>query len=230
MAHGLVLLDDGQVALRVRGLDGGLAAVVEEELGLVEVFLLARGQVELAQGHFRNLVAGHHARLPRARANLFHDAVGISYGNVQKLAAACGLPVGYGSLDHVAEVVEFVAQYLFRPPSFVAYPRVRVPWVLSARRIEVSVRFLGFADYVQHAVDIGLEFFVGKGLEYVARALDCFIGVGVVEAEEHEFRHVIVLARADGALEVVIPSLGLAFAESQGDCHFPRRLEPLPPK
>ena len=108
MAHGLVLLDDGLMALAVFVLYLGLATVVEQELGKVEVFLLASGQIEASHGHLGNLVAGHHAHLSGVRAHLLAGHVGIAAGNVEELALAGGLPVGHGTLNHVSQVVKLV--------------------------------------------------------------------------------------------------------------------------
>jgi len=220
MAHGLVLLDDGQVALRVFLLDGGLATIVEEELSLVEILLVARGEIEFAQGHLGNLVPGHHACLPRLGSYLTHHAVGIAYGDVQELAAAGGLPVCHGTLNHVSEVVQLMAQVFFLAPSLVARPVMRVLGVLCTCGVEIAVGFLRLTDDVEHRVDIVLHLLVGVGLQDIARALDGLVRVGVVERQRHEFRHVVALARMSGALKVLVSALALAFAESQGNGHF----------
>ena len=84
MAHGLVLLGHGLVGLGVVVAYGGAPAVVEEELGLVQILPLAGDEVELGQRHLGYLVSGHHAGLSRAGPHLAADAVGIAYGHVEK--------------------------------------------------------------------------------------------------------------------------------------------------
>ena len=112
--------------------DGGLAAIVEEELGLVEIFLVAGDEVELGECHLGNLVTGYHTGLSRVRANLTADTVGIADGDVEELAAARGLIVGDSTFHHVTEVVEFVAQVLLLAPALVTCPLVGMLWVLCA--------------------------------------------------------------------------------------------------
>ena len=85
MAYGLVLFDDGLVGLRIVVNDGGLTAVVEEELCLVEIFLVARHEIQFGECHLCNLMSGNHASLPRVRTHLAADAVGIADGDVEEL-------------------------------------------------------------------------------------------------------------------------------------------------
>ncbi len=132
VSHCLLLLRHGQVALAVLLPDGCAPAVVEQELGKVQVFLLAGGQVEPCHGHLGYLVPGHHACLPCLWAHLATSHVGIAAGYVEELAFARGLPVGHGALHHVPQVIELVAQVLLLHPAAVAGPVVGVGGVLRA--------------------------------------------------------------------------------------------------
>ena len=99
--HRLVLFHNGLVCLRIVVGDGGLAPIVEEELGLVEVFLLSRHQIEFGKRHLCNLVSRHDTSLSRLGTHFAAHAVGIADGDVEKLARARGLIVGDGTFHHV---------------------------------------------------------------------------------------------------------------------------------
>ena len=150
MSHGLVLVNDGLMALRVLLLDACLSPIVEEELRLIQVFPVSRYEVQPAQSHLRNLVSRHHACLSWLVSNLLDHAVGISDGDVQELPAARSLIVGHGTLDHVSEVIQLVAQVLFLRPSFLTSPVMRVLGVHGSGRIQISVRLLSRSNYVEH--------------------------------------------------------------------------------
>ena len=182
VAHGLVLLGHGLVALRVLLLDGGLAAVVEQELGEVEVALLAGGQVEAGHRHLGYLVTRHDAHLAWVGPYLLAGHVGIAAGNVEELALARSLPVGHGALHHVAEVVEFVREVFLLHPAAVASPVVRVGGVLRACGVEVAVGLLCSADDVDDGVAVGLQALVRIGLQDVGGPLQRLVGVGVVDS------------------------------------------------
>ena len=85
MSHSLVLLKHRLMALTVFALELRLSAIVEQELRLVQVFLLAREHIQFAQSHLCNLVSRHHASLSSLRSHLAAYAVGISACNVEKL-------------------------------------------------------------------------------------------------------------------------------------------------
>ena len=112
--------------------DGGLAAIVEEELGLVEIFLVASNKIQFGKCHLGNLVTRYHTGLSWVRANLTADTVGITDGDVEELTAACGLIVGDSTFHHVAEVVELVTQVLLLAPALVTCPLVGMLRVLCA--------------------------------------------------------------------------------------------------
>ena len=186
VSYGLVLLHDGLMALAVEVVAGCLAPVVEEVLGEVEILLLAGEDIEAGKRHLGNLVAGHDVGLSLAAAYLTEAALGITLGDVEELAAARGLEVGTGGIDHVAEVVELVAEDFFLLPAFLTGPLVRLLGVDGARGVEVAVRLLGGSHDIEHGVDVGLEFAVRIGLQDVGGTLDGLIDIGVVEREAHE--------------------------------------------
>ena len=98
MTYSLVLFDDGLMSLRVVVYDGGLATIIEEELSLVQIFLVARYQIELSQRHLCNLMSWHNTGLTRVRTNFLAHYIGITDGDVEELSAARSLIVGDGAL------------------------------------------------------------------------------------------------------------------------------------
>ena len=227
VSHGFVLLHHGFVRLAVLVAAGSVSALVEEELGLIQVFPVARHEIEPCQGHLRNLMAGYPHQLPLARPDLAAHAVGIPDGDVQEVAFARGLVVGDGPLHHVPQVVELMAQFLHLLPPLAPGPLVRVLGVHRAGSIEVTVRLLGRGHDFQHAVDIGFQLLVGIGLQQVARPLDGLVHVRIVERQAS---HLVALARMGGLDEVLIPSRLLALAERQRYRHLTAGLQPLSPE
>ena len=128
MSYCLVLLHNRLVALAVFSLYGCLSTIVEEELCLVEVSLLACKYIELAESHLGNLVSWHHTHLSGLCANLTAHAVGISASDVEELSRTSGLEVCHSTFHHVSEVVELVAEVFHLRPTLVASPLV---WVLG---------------------------------------------------------------------------------------------------
>ena len=207
MTYSLVLLQNRFVALRVFLFDRCLATIVEEELSLFEIFLVACSKIELAECHFGNLMSRYHASLSWVRTYLANHAVGIADSDVEELAATSCLPVSHGTFYHVTEVVELVAQILFLAPALVASPEMRMFRILCTGGIEISVSFLSRSDDVEHAIDISLEFLVWISLQHVAGTLDGLVWVGVVEAVGHQFAHIIGVAGMSCAFKVLVSSL-----------------------
>ena len=118
VAHGLILLSYRQMGLVVRIPVGGAASPVEEIFGLVEILLLAGHEVKAAKGHLGDLMAGNPVHLAGTKADLADHAVGVLDGDVQEITLARGLIMRHGSLDHVTEIVELVAEFLDLLPSF----------------------------------------------------------------------------------------------------------------
>ena len=207
MTYSLVLFQNRFVALRVFLFDRCLATVVEEELSLFEIFLVACSEIKLAERHFGNLMSRYHASLSWVRTNLANHAVGIADSDVEELAATCSLPVSHGTFYHVAQVVELMAQILFLAPALVASPEMGMLRVLCTGGIEISVSLLSRSDDIEHTVDIRLEFLVWVGLKHVAGTLDGLVWVGIIEAQRHQFTYIILLARMCSALKVLVSSL-----------------------
>ena len=156
MTYSLVMFQNRFVALRIFLFDRCLSTVVEEELSLFEIFLVACSEIELAERHFGNLMSRYHASLSWVRTYLLNHAVGIADGDIEELAATCSLPVSHGTLHHVTEVVELMAQVFLHAPALVACPEVRMLRVLCTGGIEISVSLLSRSDDVEHTVDISL--------------------------------------------------------------------------
>ena len=85
MSHSLVLVKHRLVALAVFALELCLSSIVEQELSLVQVFLLTSEYIQFAESHLGNLVSRHHTSLSAVRSHLTAHAVGISACNVEEL-------------------------------------------------------------------------------------------------------------------------------------------------
>ena len=193
MTPGFRLFHHGFVALRIEVLATSLTTIVEQELGLVEVFLLTSDDIQFGQGHLGNLVTWYDAGLSFLRANLSHYTVGIALGDVEELRRSCGLVMGTGCFDHMTEVIELVTQEVLCLPTLLTTPVVGMLGVDGTGGIEVAVRFLSSTNHVEHTVDIGLQFLVGIGLQHVAGPLDGLVDISIVEGEEHDLRHIPLL-------------------------------------
>ena len=159
MADGLVLLEDGLVVLHVlvgiidgEGIAGGVAlaaeivaALVEKELGQVEVGPLAGHPVELGQPDLDLLVAGEAAPLVRSGAERAEEKRGVLLGDGQERALSRGLEMGDGRFVHMADVVELVADAEVRP-ALGTGAGGRMGRVVGPGREEIAVRLLGLGD------------------------------------------------------------------------------------
>ena len=192
----------------------GCATGVEKPFGLVEIALLTGGVIKAHKGHLGDLMAGNEPELPVAVAYVAADAVGKAHGYVEKTAFSGSLPVGYGAFDHVAEIIEFMAEMLNGDPALAAAPFVGVRGILCACGVEIAVGFLCGGNYFDNAVDICLKLFVGIVAESVGRSFDGFVDVGVVERKSIDF---IGVAGRGGAVEVDIALVFLAFVECEWD-------------
>ena len=85
MSHSLILLKHRLVALAVFALKLCLSSIVEQELRLVQVFLLACQHIEFAQSHLGNLMSRNNTSLLCLWSHLAAYTVGISACNVEKL-------------------------------------------------------------------------------------------------------------------------------------------------
>ena len=79
-----------------------MAALVEEELRLVQVLAVARHDIEFGQGHFGYLMAGHTYQLPLLRTDFTAHAVGITDGNIQKVPFSRSLIMCNRTFYHVS--------------------------------------------------------------------------------------------------------------------------------
>ena len=245
MSYGFVLFDDRLVGLAVLVASRGVAALVKEELGKVEVLLLSRHCIEFGQCHFGYLMSGYIDLLAFAFTYFIIDTVGITDGYVEKVSLAGCLVMGNGAFDHVAQIVEFVAEVFHLDPTLVACPLVGSGRILCTRGIEVTVRLLGRCYDDKHTVDVSFQFFVGVSLQQVAGSFDGFIDISIVEGVTtnlHTFGYFSILGGVfQGRIllqlhhqgrtgEILVASSLLALAEGEGDGHFATGFETLPPE
>ena len=174
---------------------------------------------------------GHADLLPLSGTDLAADAVGVLDGDVQEVAFPGGAVMGYGALDQVAEIIQFVA-VLDLHPAFRARPSVGVLRIPGAGGVDVTVGLLRRGHDDQHAVDVGFQLRVRIGLQEVGGAFDGFVHVRVVERKPAEDEsEVLVGVHLEGRfLEVAVASRLFAFREGERDGHFPRGLQALAPE
>ena len=100
--------------------------------------------------------------------------------------ATGGLIMCAGGVYHVSEIVKLVAKIFFLSPALASRPSVRMLRIDGACCVQIAVRFLGGTYDVEHAVDIGLQLFVGICLEDVACSLYGLVYIGIVKRESHK--------------------------------------------
>ena len=164
MSPSFLLVNHGLVALRIDVLDLCLATIVQQELGLVQVFLLASQHIKTSQSHLGNLMTGNHTSLSVLVAHLTNDTISIAFGNVQELVRTRSLIVGTSSIHHVAQVIELMTGMFLSSPALMGSPTVRMLRIDGASGIEIAIRLLCSSYDVEHGVDILLQLSIGIGL------------------------------------------------------------------
>ena len=227
MPYGFVLLHHGLVRLAVSVAPRSMAALVKEELRLVQVLAVARHDIEFGQGHFGYLMAGHTYQLPLLRTDFTAHAVGITDGYVKEITFARGLVMSDGTFHHVAEVIKLVAQVLYFFPTLAARPFVRMLGIHRAARVQIAVRLLRCRHNGQHAVDIRHQFLVRISLQQIACAFYRFIYIRIIKRIPSDL---VTFARMGSFDKVFIPAGLFTFTEGQRDGNLTARLQALPPK
>jgi len=226
VTHGLVLLEHGLVVLHVffgivdgERVAGGMffaaeivTALVEEELGQVEVGVIAGRPEELGEADLDLRVAGEAAAPAGARAECAEEEAGVLFGDGQERALAGGLEMGHGRFVHVADVVEFVADAEVRP-ALGAGAGSRMGGVVRPCRIEIAVRFLGLRDEGDEIVERFLEGGVGVETKCVGDGFHGLVDVGVVESPAFVGAH----HEASGLAEIVDPARFFIHPEGAGN-------------
>ena len=210
MPHGFVLLHHGLVRLAVSVAPRSVAALVEEELRLVQILLVARHDIEFGQGHFGYLMAGHTYQLPFPRTNFTTHAVGITDGNIQKVPFPRGLVMRNGTLHHVAEVIKLVAQVLHFFPTSASRPGVRMFGIHRTARVQIAVRLLCCSHNSQHAVNIRHQFLVRIGLQQITCTFYRFIHVRIIKGISPDL---IIFTRMSRLDKVLISAGFFTFTE-----------------
>ena len=107
-----------------------LTTLVEEELGLIEVFSVASGNVKLCQAHLSNLVPRHHTSLTGLITHFSTYTIRILDGNVEEILLACSIIMSHSSFAEMTEIVELMGEVFHPFPALGASPVVRVLRVL----------------------------------------------------------------------------------------------------
>ena len=158
--HSLILLNHRFMCLAVFVRTAGISTLVEEELGLVEVFLVSGDQIKFGKCHFCNLMSGNADLLSLACTDFTAYAVGISDGDIEEVLLSGGLVVSDGAFHHVSQVVELVAQVFYLFPTFASRPFMGMFRIHGAAGVEVSVRFLCCGYNYQYTVNVFSQFLV----------------------------------------------------------------------
>ena len=240
MSPRLFLLENRFVALGINIVDSSLSTHIEEELGLIKVFLLTGEHIESGQRHLGNLMTRNHTSLSRVRSNLTNHTVGIAFGDVQELVTPCSLIMGTSSIHHMSQVVELMTQHLYPLPPVLTSPAMRMVGIDGAGSIEITIRLLSCSHDIQYRVDIVLQTLVRIGLQHIAGPFDGLIHIGIIKRETHELSHIPLgcfqsrmsrmLQGIGSHLEVLVTMLTLAFAERQRDGHLTGSLDTLSPE
>ena len=128
--------------------------------------------------------------------------------------------MSYSTLNHVSEIIKFVAQILFLAPSSATRPWMRVLWILSACCIKISVRFLSSPNNIENTINISFQFIIGISLQDIACTLNRLVWICIVETIRHQFGNIIVWRRMRSPFKVLVAALTLAFAECQRNGDF----------
>ena len=148
------------------------AALLEQEVGKVEVLLFLRHLVELHQRQFNLLVAGHPVGLARTEEG--HHVVSHPPAHVEQFALARSLVVGHSGLNHVAGAIHFVLIHVGPP---VVEPRKRV------ERVDISVGPLCSGNLVNPFIRLGLQLSIAMIGQGVGHTFECLVHVRVVEED-----------------------------------------------
>ena len=212
-------------------LDGGLATIVEEILGKVDVLLLASNEIQTGHRHLCNLVARHHRHLSGVRTHLTDGTVSIAAGDIEELTLARGLIIGNGTLDHMSEVIQLMTQVLVHAPALITGPLMRLLRVLRTCGIEVSVRLLCRADHIDDGVTVGLQFLIRIGLQDIGRTFERLVRIGIVEGQTTYLEHFRGIFQVfSGVREVRVTACLLTFREGERDGHLTAGLQTLAPE
>ena len=227
MSHCLFLLQYRLVRLQIDVLACRSAARVEEELGLVEIFLISCHGIEAYQCHFGNLMSGNHTLLSGAFTDILAYAVGITDSYIQEVPLACSLIISHSPFHHVTQIIELVAQILHLRPAFRPRPIVRMLGVHGTCGVKIPVRFLGGGHYDQYAVDIFFQFLVRVSLQGVTCTFNRLIDIRIVKGEAS---HLILITGMSSFHKVFITSRFLTLTESQRDGYLAACLQALSPE
>jgi len=231
VADRLPLLDNRQMILHVAGVAKGphqlppvrAPALIQEELGQVEIFLLPGQAVQLDQPQLHLLMPRHGVQGVRAEDPA--DQVGGAPGDIQEGALAGGLVVGDRALKHVAEVVQLVAHEQVRPAGRAGGLR-RMLRVDRPRGVEVAVRLLGGGDLLDDAVDVSFQRRIRLHLQGVGRPFDHLENIRVVELVAD-----VGAGHLAGGFDEVSDAPGfLTLLEIVGDRHLPVGLDARQPE
>ena len=172
-------------------------------------------------------MSGHESLLLRSIPYGPADTIGILNGNIEKIPFTGGLIVGNGTLDHMPQVIELVAQIFHSHPTLLPCPVMRMFRIHRTSGIQISVRFLGSGYNSENTIDVFLQPLVGIGLQRIAGTLDGFVNICIVKRET---LHLIVFAGMGSFLKVFNASRLLRLPESQRNSNLTAGFQSLPPE
>ena len=192
-----------------------VAALVQEPVGKIQVFLFTGGLVQFHQGQFDFLMAWHPVTFTGAEDR--HHMVGHTDAHVQQLALAGNLVIGHTRLDHMSGAVHLVPVHI-------------LPAVLQSGEgvegVDVAVGLLGRGELVNPLVALGFQHRIRMVLQGIGHPLQGLVHVGVVKEDAR------VLSAALGGVLVVADAVGLVLdlIDAHGQGHVLVGLQPRRPE
>ena len=180
--------------------------------GSVEVLLIARHLVQLAERHLDDGVPARTVYLSLVGTEGLAYEVGILDGDIEEGLLARSAVMGHGTLDEVAGIVELVGVDFL--PLMRAPPSAQARTFISDTGGEVSIWLLCLCDDVDHGIEIMVEPCVVVYGQGVRCTFDDLVGVGIVK---REITLMLTFDESGGQGEIVETAVHLTLMEGRRD-------------
>ncbi len=162
VAHSLILVHHRFVVLHIAGMavigiklpSVGMAALIQKELGKLEIFLLTGYMVQLHQANLDFLMAGDIALFIGAEDPV--DQIGVFQGHIQQGLFPGGLIMGHSGFVQMADVVQFVVNPQVRPAGQALPLGGYALRVDGACGIEIAILLLSSGDFGDQVIQISV--------------------------------------------------------------------------
>ena len=191
---------------------GTTSRLLDEIVGTVEILLVSRHLIELAQSHLNDGMAARTVNLPFVRTKGLTDQIGILDCHVQERAFARCAVVSDCRLNQMAAVVQFVGVDLFpfRPSPPSAQPVALVRHTSG----QIAVILLCRGNDCNDAVQIVVQLLVVMDCQRIAGTLNHLVRIGVIK---RKVTTMLTFLQASGNGKIVETSALLTFPESRGN-------------